>query len=223
MTAVSAPARPSGTGRFAGLRPKTLLFAVIAAMYVYVLWTNERFLFNPADPEWQHIATFKWMLLPHAMVASLALFLGPLQFSDRLRRRFAKLHRVLGYFYVTGVFVGAPIGAYIEYFEERLGEARSFTIATATDGTIWIFATATALYFIRRGKVEQHRRWMTRSFACSLIFLEVRMIQTLFSIPADKVETVLWCCVAAAFPLADLVLQVEESLRQRARQARAVS
>jgi uncharacterized membrane protein len=220
MTAISQPAGPSGAAR---VRPKYLLFAAIALMYAYVLWTNERFLFNTADPEWQHIATFKWILLPHGMVASLALFLGPLQFSDRLRRRFAGVHRTLGYFYVTGVFVAAPIGAYIEYFEERLGETRSFTIATATDATIWIFATAVALFFIRRGKVEQHRRWMTRSFACALIFLEVRLIQTLFSIPAAKVETVLWCCVAAAFPLADLVLQVEESLRMRARPARVAS
>ena len=219
MTIISQSASSSGTRRF-GVRPKYLLFALIAAMYAYVLWTNERFLFNPADPEWAHISTFKWILLPHGMVASLALFLGPLQFSDRLRRRFAAVHRTLGYLYVTGVFVGAPIGLYIEWFEERLGYTRSFTIATAVDATNWIIATAVALYFIRQGKIEQHRRWMTRSFACSLIFLEARLILTLFDLPSRMAETVLWCCIAAAYPLADLVLQVEELLRQRTRPVR---
>jgi len=37
-----------------------------------------------------------------------------LQFSDRLRQRFAKFHRVLGRFYVVGVFIGAPLGSYIQ-------------------------------------------------------------------------------------------------------------
>jgi len=32
---------------------------------------------------------------------------------------------------------------------------------------------------------------------------------------------VVWGCVAAAFPLADLVLQIEQSLQMRARTARA--
>jgi uncharacterized membrane protein len=223
MTALSESARPSGVRRFWGLRPKVLLFALIALMYGYVLWTNERFLFNPDDPEWRHIAPFRWLLLPHGMVAALALFLGPLQFSDRLRRRFANLHRVLGYLYVTGVFIGAPLGLYIEWFEERLGYTRSFTIATGVDGANWILATAMALFFIRQGKIEQHRRWMTRSFACSLIFLEARAILTLFNLPAAQAETVLWCCIAAAYPLADLVLQVEELRRQRPRPARVVN
>jgi len=32
-----------------------------------------------------------------------------------------------------------------------------------------------------------------------------------------------WACVAAAFPLADLVLQIDELLRQKARTVRAAA
>ena len=63
-------------------------------MYVYVLWTNESFLFNASDPEWAHIAPFHWFLLPHGMAAAFALFLGPLQFSDRLRRQLCEAHKL---------------------------------------------------------------------------------------------------------------------------------
>ena len=38
------------------------LFAFIALMYAYVLWTNENFLVNSKDPEWAHIAPFRWLL-----------------------------------------------------------------------------------------------------------------------------------------------------------------
>lgn len=196
-------------------RPKYLLFAFIGLMYAYVLWTDESFLFNSKDPEWTHIASFKWWLLPHGLAAACALFLGPLQFSDRLRRRFAKLHRVLGRFYVAGVLIGAPLGIYIQHFEERMGDSRSFTIATALDATIWIFATMMALGFILQGKVQQHRQWMIRSFACALIFLEVRVIIGIFNWERFS-EIIVWSCVAAAFPIADFVMQCEELYRKRA-------
>jgi len=203
------------------LRAKYLLFALIGVVYAYVLWTNENFLFDRTNPEWAHIAPFQLFLLPHGMAAACALFLGPLQFSDRLRRHYTTVHRVMGYIYITGCYIGAPLGLYIQYFEERVGEPRSFTIATIADAGIWIFATTMALIMIRQGKVQQHRQWMTRSFACALIFLEVRLIQTAFRLPNSATEAVVWSCVAFAFPFADLVLQVEESLRSRRRPGRA--
>jgi uncharacterized membrane protein len=221
-TAITTPvqgAAPVAPAQRTWLRPKYLLFAFIGLMYAYVLWNNESFLINSKDPEWQHIGPFKWILLPHGLAAACALFLGPLQFSDRLRKRFAKAHRVMGRFYVAGVLVGAPIGIYVEYFEERLGAPRSFTIATVADAAVWILATAVAMVFILQGKVQLHRQWMTRSFACAIIFLEVRLIAGLTHWD-QYIETIVWCCVVAAFPLADLVLQIQESYRTRATPAR---
>jgi len=201
-------------------RPKTLLFALIGVMYLYVFVTTENFLWDKSSPEWAHIAPFQWWLLPHGMAAAFALFLGPFQFSERLRRKYFMVHKTFGYLYIAGCYIGAPLGIYIQYFEERLGDTRSFTLAAAADATIWILATSMALIFIRQKKIQQHRQWMTRSFACALIFLEVRLILTTFSIPTAAAETVVWCCVVAAYPIADLVLQLEELLRQRARPAR---
>ena len=202
-------------------RPKSLLFVLIGLMYAYVLWTNESFLFNKADPEWAHIEPFKMFLLPHGLAAAFALFLGPFQFSERLRRKYITVHKTMGYLYITGCYLGAPLGIYIQWFEERLGDTRSFTMAAAADAAIWIFATTMALIFIRQRKIQQHRKWMIRSFACAIIFLEVRAIFTLFQIPPPYIEIVVWCCVAAAFPLADLVLQIDELTRARPRRVPA--
>jgi uncharacterized membrane protein len=210
-----APSRPASW-----LRPKYLLFAVIGLMYAYVLVHNESFLINSADPEWSHIATFKWFLLPHGLAAGCALLLGPLQFSERLRRRFTKLHRVMGRFYVGGVLVGAPIGIYIQYFasvRHSPGDlvGLSLTWATVADAGIWMLATVMALMFILQRKTQLHRQWMSRSYACAIIFLEVRVIQGVFNLEMFT-EIIVWFCVAAAFPLADLVLYVQETLRTRA-------
>jgi hypothetical protein len=85
------------------LRPKYLLFGVIGLMLGYVLVHNESFLIHPKDPIWNHYRTIKWWLLPHGIMGACALLLGPMQFSDRLRQRFAKFHRVIGRFYVAGI------------------------------------------------------------------------------------------------------------------------
>jgi len=174
MATVSSAALP--LQRVWWLRPKYLLFAFIGLMLAYVLRHNEHFLIDAKDPNWAHIHPFRWYLLPHGIMAACALLLGPLQLSDRLRQRFAKFHRVVGRFYVAGVFIGAPMGVYIQYFEERMGGPRSFSFAAGTDAALWMLTTAVAIFFILKGKVQQHRQWMTRSFAVAIVFLEVRVV-----------------------------------------------
>jgi uncharacterized membrane protein len=190
---------------------KNLLFAGICLMMGYVLQHNETFVIDRSDPNWDHIRTFKWWLLPHGLAGACALLLAPLQFSDRLRRRFTKLHRVVGRIYITAVFFLAPLGVYIQHLEERIGYPRSYTIATAVFAVLLSSTTAIALYFILNRRIQQHRQWMTRSYAVALVFFEVRLISGLMglddSIAAN--ETIVWICVAFSIPLADLVLQLQ--------------
>jgi len=219
MTMEIAPGKPKP---FLTVNAKTLLFAAIGLMYVYVLYNVEGFLFNKADPEWKHIAPFQWWLLPHGMAAAFALFLGPFQFSERLRKKYIIVHKTFGYLYIAGCYVGAPLGLYIQWTEEKMGTySRTFTIGTLMDAAIWMFATTMALIMIRTKRMQQHRQWMIRSFACALIFLEVRVILVFFQLPEAAAEMAVWGCVAAAFPLADLVLQIDELRRQKPRTARA--
>ncbi|HEY6130089.1 MAG TPA: DUF2306 domain-containing protein [Candidatus Acidoferrum sp.] len=204
------------------LRPKYLLFGVIGLMLGYVLVHNESFLIHPKDPIWNHYRTIKWWLLPHGIMGACALLLGPMQFSDRLRQRFAKFHRVIGRFYVAGVFFAAPFGLYIQYYAERTGGPRSFTLAAMSQAALWILTTAIAMFFILKGKTQQHRQWMTRSFAIALVFLEVRVVSGLMGLDnsLSGIETIVWMCNVFALLFADIILQLQESLRTRSATAR---
>ena len=201
------------------LRPKYLVFAFVGLMMAYVIPHNESFLLNSGDPIWHHYNPFKWYLLPHGMAGACALLIGPMQFSERLRKKYTKLHRVLGRMYIGGALIAAPLGFYIQYFEERAGAARSFSIAAAVDALLWIITTAIAFLFILRGNVSLHRQWMTRSFAVAIVFLEVRVILGLTG--WDKVhdgsidETVVWTCLAFSLLAADIVLQWPDLVRAR--------
>ncbi len=196
--------------RSAWFRTKYSLFAAIGLMLAYVIPHDESFLVHPKDPIWQHYEPFKWWLLPHGIAGACALLLGPMQFSDRLRQRFSQFHRVVGRIYVAGVFLAAPLGFYIEYFQERMGGARSFTIAAAVDAVLWMGTTGIAMVFILKGKAQEHRQWMTRSFAVALVFLEGRVIGgvTGWENLGDRAsETIVWVCLAFSILAADLVLQ----------------
>jgi uncharacterized membrane protein len=209
--------------RASSVRPKYVLFAFIGLMIAYVLQHNESFLIHPNHPVWQHYHPFRWWLLPHGVAGACAILLGPLQFSDRLRARFTKMHRVVGRIYIAGAMVLAPLGAYIQYFEERNGGPRSFTIAAGVDAFLLMTTTAIALGFILKGKVQQHRQWMTRSFAVALVFVEVRVIAGVTGwekLGTPAIETIVWTCLAFSLLIGDIVLQVQELLRSRPLPAR---
>jgi uncharacterized membrane protein len=213
MSTVSVPLQ-----RSSWLRPKYLLFVFVGLMVAYVLRHDESFLIHPADPVWRHYEPFKWWLLPHGVAGACALLLGPMQFSDRLRQRFTKLHRVVGRIYVGGVLVVAPLGTYIQYFQERMGATRSFSIAAAVDAALLMVTTGIALAFILNGKVQQHRQWMTRSFGVALVFLEVRVVGGVTgweNLGAAANETIVWGCLAFSILSADIVLQLQELRRSR--------
>jgi uncharacterized membrane protein len=207
----------AGIRPFPRVRLKHLLFGILGLMFAYVLVHDESFLVNRSDPIWSHYEPFKWWLLPHGVSGACALLLGPMQFSDRLRSRFRRLHRVLGRIYMAGVFIAAPLGVYIQYFEERMGDTRSFTVAAIVDAILLVGTTAIALAFILKGNVQQHRQWMTRSFAVALVFLEGRVVGGVTgweNLGNHADETIVWACLAFSIISADLVLQWQE-LRRR--------
>ena len=106
------------------INAKYVVFTLIALASLYVLYHNERFLIEPDSPVWQRYEAFKWWLLPHALFGTIVLLFAPLQFSDRLRQRYPKAHRVMGRLYVVGALGLAPLGAYIQYYQESTGMPR---------------------------------------------------------------------------------------------------
>lgn len=211
--------------RPAGLRTKYVVFAIIAAMTAYVLYHNERFLIDWKNPAWQHYETFKWWLLPHGVVGAAALLLAPMQFSDRLRNRYKKLHRIVGRIYVFGAIVFAPLGAYIAYVGDSLGPSTSLPMAGIVDAAVLLVVTGIGYAFALKRMIPQHRQWMTRSYAVALVFFEVRVILgvTGWDQPPNIEinEAVVWTCMAFSLLIGDLANQWYELPSARPRSSKA--
>ena len=189
------------------LNAKYVVFSMIAVMVVYVLYHNERFLIEPSNPIWQHYEPFKWWLLPHGVFGAIVILLAPLQFSDRLRRRYTRFHRIVGRLYVIGAFVLAPLGAYIQYYAERGGGPRSFTVLAVVDAVMLMGTTGIAFVFAYKRKITQHRQWIVRSYAVALVFIEGRFIMGTTGweqLGVEIVQAIIWSCLAMSILLADL-------------------
>jgi uncharacterized membrane protein len=195
------------------INAKYVTFSIIALTSLYVLYHNERFVIDGSHPAWQHYAPFKWWLLPHAIFGTIVLVFAPFQFSNRLRQRFTRAHRVMGRLYVVGALVLAPLGAYIQYFQERFGAPRSFTILGVVDAGMLMGATLLAFLFAFRGKIALHRQWATRSYALALVFIAGRFVMGITgweTLGVEIVQAIIWACLALAVPLADVSLHWNE-------------
>src|SRR2546423_14805178 len=93
------------------LRLRYVVFAFIGAMIAYVLFHNERFLIQPANPHWEHYQALGFWLLVHGVAGGSAPFLAPRQFSDRLPMRFTQVHSVAARNYGTRAPSLRPLGA----------------------------------------------------------------------------------------------------------------
>jgi hypothetical protein len=144
--------------------------------------------------------------------------MGPLQFSSRLRRRYLNWHRISGRVYVAGVTVGVPLGIVIEAIKYRLGVATlRLLVGSIGFGSIFLATTALGFALVRRGRIAEHQRWMTRSFAVAMVFLEVRCadyipwIGRVIEKPSDLLETHhisdLWFYLAISLTVAELILR----------------
>lgn len=108
----------------------------------------------------------------HIVTAGLALLIGPLQFSRRLRVRAPRVHRWIGGTYVGAVAVGAVAALVMSCFSSvaLLGFFGFGALAV-----LWAWTTYRGYTSIRGGDVASHQAWMIRSFALTYAAVTLRV------------------------------------------------
>ena len=208
MSTASAPASfPATVPQPRRSQKKVVFFAIFFLITAFVTWGKNHEILNPASDIAKHFAPGMVWLIPHAFFAGLALVLGAFQFSHRLRSKYVQLHRRLGYVYVVSVFVGAPIAIPLVM---RVDPTPSLFAATLVQTFGWVSCTAIALYCIRNGNIQQHRRWMMRGYPFAMVFTVARMIipiPPVFALGVPGIETVVWTSIALAAFLPSIFLE----------------
>jgi uncharacterized membrane protein len=153
-------------------RFKKILWIGLGSTTLFVFVTSEVLLV--ADYPMYHayrmqVISDRHLLIPHAIASSLALLIGLINFSTRIRRNHLQLHRILGRIYVISVFVGAATGV-------ALAAGRPGLPGTAMQAAAWIVCTTAALVTARNRQIVQHRQWMVRSYAVTFTFVSSRVL-----------------------------------------------
>lgn len=176
---------------------KAAFFVVFLLLTVFVVYMKNAHVFDPSSRIAQHFAPVKWYLVPHAFFGALAMLVGVFQFSNRLRARYLKVHRTLGYLYIASAFISAPLGIPIA---RKIGSL-PLAAASTVQAFGWMLCAAIALYCVRRGNIVQHRRWMIRSYPFAMVFTVARVIipiPPILKLGLNGVEIVVWSAVALA-------------------------
>lgn len=184
---------------------KLVFFVIFGLLTVFVTYMKNARVFDSSSEIAQHFAPVKWYVIPHAFFGALGMLLGVFQFSNRLRARYLKTHRMLGYVYVVSVFIASPLAVPMTM---RYGP--SLTAASCVQGFGWMLTTAIALYCIRHGNIAQHRRWMIRSYPFAMVFTVTRMIipiPPVYRLGVVGIETVVWTVIGLAAILPNIVLE----------------
>jgi len=183
-----------------------------------VLWVDERFWFNPADPHLHRIAAYKGLLLLHGLGGTTALLTGASQFSSRIRRTRTALHRTLGKVYIGAVCFSAPIAFYI-----GTGPLEPSTIHVEQmfQAGLWCACALVAWASIRSGQVAIHKAWMMRSYGFTLIFVLSRVPDAFISSYSDQfLSDMLWGLVIVALIAPETILTAQTLLRIRSAKTR---
>ncbi len=185
---------------------KLLFFVAFFALTILATYEKNARILDPMSPIARHYAPAKWFLPVHAVFGMLAMGLAAFQFSNRLRARYLQLHRILGYAYVTSVFISAPFAVIVAF---KIPKPVSVIAANCMQSLGWIVCTSIALYCIRNGNIPLHRRWMIRSYPFAMVFTAGRAIAAFF--PAmvrnpSAGEAVFWISIALAAFLPSIFL-----------------
>lgn len=201
---------------------KLLFFLGFFALTIFAAYEKNARILDPNSPIARHFAPAKWYLGVHAFFGILAMAVAAFQFSNRLRARYLRVHRLLGYAYVTSVFISAPMAVLVAI---KIPKSFSLVTANCMQSFGWVVSTAIALYCVRSGNIALHRRWMIRSYPFAMVFTAARTLHLI--LPAVRLgptggEATLWFCFGLAAFLPSVYLDWPRAVsNSRARAAKA--
>ncbi|RZA21832.1 MAG: DUF2306 domain-containing protein [Lysobacteraceae bacterium] len=143
----------------------------------------------------------------HVFASLVALSLGPFQFSNWLRRTRPRMHRISGRTYLgVGVAIGGLSGLYMAMFAFGGAVAK---LGFACLAACWLFTGLRAYQAIRRGAVQEHRKWVVRNASLTLAAVTLRIYLPASMVAGIPFETaypaIAWLCWVPNLVVAELM------------------
>lgn len=150
------------------------------------------------------------VLVTHISGGIVALLVGPWQFSGALRRRYLRVHRLMGRIYLVSVGVAA-VAALQLAITTIYGWAWGFGVGTLA--AVWLSTSGMAFYAILHKQIKAHQEWMQRSYIATFAFATVRLLtdtppMNRLRPEHDAMILSVWVCWALPMFALELVVQL---------------
>ncbi len=131
----------------------------------------------------------------HILFGGLALMVGWVQFSKRIRNAHLGRHRNIGKLYVVSALISGVCGMYIAFYATG-GTMAMFGFLGL--GTVWLYTTLKAYLAVRNGDLKLHRAMMVYSYAACFAAVTLRLWLPMLTIAFGDFVTayrlVAWLC-----------------------------
>lgn len=143
----------------------------------------------------------------HIVPGGMALQVGWLQFSARLRKKNMATHRFLGKLYLYAVAISGLAGLYISFHANGGIVAK---VGFACLAIAWLFTSFKGWWTIRKRNITGHQKWMTRSYALCFAAVTLRIWLPSFimsGIPFLTAYVIIsWLCWVPNLAIAELII-----------------
>lgn len=144
----------------------------------------------------------------HITLGGLALLIGWLQFSNKLRIKKMELHRIFGKTYVISVFISGFCGLFIAL--DATGGIISI-LGFFTLGLIWLTTTILGFKSIKKGDIKSHEKFMIFSYAACFAAVTLRIWLPLLTTAMGEFNSayriVAWLCWVPNIIVAFLIVR----------------
>lgn len=185
---------------------RNTLYILIFLIYTFFCWKmteimlqyvpiNTDVAFLRIKQEYIHLPHYPIAFFIHVFSSIFVLFAGFTQFSKRIRRHYAPIHKYSGWIYVIAtIFFAAPSGFIIGIYAN--GGIWS-QIAFCLLGVLWFGFTVMSMLRLRQKDIIGHQKWILRSFALALSAITLRawkyvLVALFHPRPMDVYQVVAW-------------------------------
>lgn len=152
----------------------------------------------------------------HITLGGLALLIGWLQFSYKLRIKKTELHRTIGKIYVVSVLISGICGLFIALY--ATGGIISI-LGFFSLGLIWLTTTISGFKAIKKGNIELHEKFMILSYAACFAAVTLRVWLPLLTIAMGEFNSayriVAWLCWVPNIIVAFLIIRNKRTQTKR--------
>lgn len=168
-------------------RKNAYLLMVVAAivLIVYVIYTNfvldaqaTGFLSRKVELKRAlNVAIWLKVMHVHVAFACLAMLAGAINFSSWMLKKHRKFHRLNGYLYILSVLIVDLTSGYMAPYATG---GKISSMAFNLLNIIWVLMIVMAIVTIRKKRVDQHRKWMIRSYTFVFTNFSIHLLTSIF-------------------------------------------